>query len=109
MSLNGSLTKTSQQVSTPYNLTCSLTVGQILNANSNNNNSIEIVLPASNYNLSTVVCIQGGTNLNCSKSYDSLNQLHISFIPPCSPCAVGTILTFAVTNLVNPSFINTAN
>jgi len=103
--LNATITKSSQQVSTLYNLTCAITLAQAVTTA----NTIEIVLPPSSYNLTAIVCIQGGVNLNCNKNIDSVGQLRITFVPPCSTCAAGTVISFAVSNLMNPAFINTAN
>ena len=73
------------------------------------NNYIEIVLPSVSYDLGSISCIAAGQNLNCSKTYDIMQQLVINFPPPCVQCAAGNSLRFTITNLKNPSYINDVN
>jgi hypothetical protein len=70
---------------------------------------VEIVLPSVTYDLPSINCIAAGQNLNCTKAYDIMQQLVISFPPPCVQCAAGNSLKFTITNLRNPSYINDIN
>jgi hypothetical protein len=104
--LNVYVSKTSQQVSTAYNLTCNLTLSQMI---SSLQNFIEVILPGYDDNLSSIGCFQNGTNINCSPKFDNSSQLHITFPPPCLSCPPLTVISIVVSNLINPAFINNKN
>ena len=70
-------------------------------------NMIEIVLPSGvSYDIPNIKCISAGQDLSCSISTDSVGQLILNMNPPCVKCSNGDVLTFSITNLKNPSFIN---
>jgi hypothetical protein len=104
--LHADVNKSSQQVGKVYNLTSNLTLSQTI---TNVSNAIEVVFPVSTYNISSISCIQNGINVTCLKYFDDTNHLCVNFTPFCSTCPPGTVINFIITNLINPSFINTDN
>jgi hypothetical protein len=68
---------------------------------------VKVILPQASYKTSDIVCISGGINVPCTSTVDAVtNNLTVSLAPPCSQCKPGATLTFAIDNLVNPSFVN---
>ena len=101
--LNANPTKNITQVSTNFKLTVSLTLGVALTQN----DFVKVILPQASYKTSDIVCISGGINVPCTPTIDSVtNNLTVSMAAPCSQCTPGSTLTFAIDNLVNPSFVN---
>jgi hypothetical protein len=101
--LNANPTKNITQVSTNYKLTVSLTLAVALAQS----DFVRVVLPQASYKTSDIVCISGGINVPCNSTIDSVtNNLTVSLAPPCSQCSPGATLSFAIDNLVNPSFVN---
>lgn len=76
---------------------------------SNSLNTIEVVLPNSDFNLSSIICIVNGTNSNFNRRIDDKKKLYISFPPPCSSCPALTVISFVISNLINPAYINKDN
>ena len=101
--LNANPTKNITQVSTNYKLTVSLTLGVALTQS----DFVKVILPQASYKTSDIVCISGGINVPCSSTIDSVtNNLTVSLAPPCSQCTPGATLSFAIDNLLNPSFVS---
>ena len=100
--LTASASKTNYQVETNFNLTVNATLGVALTST----NRIQVILPQANYNVSSISCTTGVT-IPCTTSIDPLTQnLTVTLSPPCTQCKVGSIISFAINGLTNPSYIN---
>lgn len=100
--LTASASKTNYQVETNFNLTVNATLGVALTST----NRIQVILPQANYNISSISCSTGVT-IPCTTSIDPLTQnLTVTLSPPCTQCTVGSIISFAINGLTNPSYIN---
>lgn len=100
--LTASASKTNYQVETNFNLTVNATLGVALTST----NRIQVILPQANYNTSSISCSTGIT-IPCTTSIDPLTQnLIVTLSPPCTQCTVGSIISFAINGLTNPSYIN---
>lgn len=103
--MNAVINKTAQEVDKPFNMSCEISITQSLNLT----NYVEVTLPSVVYDLPNIHCFSAGQNLSCTKSYDIMQQLVITFAPPCVQCTTGNTLKFTIVNLKNPSYINDAN
>ena len=105
ITMNSVVSKSTAEVGSTFTLSCEIT----LQMNLESDNTIETILPSGvTYDTSNIQCISAGQDLSCTVSTNSIGELVLSMAPPCVKCSNGDKLTFSITNLKNPSFINDA-